>query len=299
MTATTVHLRRRCMATLFEAWLVGEDAEHLESVGHAALAEVARVESLLSRFDPAAEVARVNREAARTAVRVERELFEVLRHCESLWARTAGFFDVRVFRGGGERVSAGSFAASLELDELTRSVRFSVEGMSLDLGGYGKGYALDRAAHVLGEYGVGSAMMHGGTSSALAIGTRADGTPWRLRIRNPFAEDRSASLMELELRDSGYSHSAVFGERAGPSDVVDPHTGEPLGEQAACFVVMPSAAEAEAFSTGMLAMGRGRASELFRSEAAAMGGCRAAWIDAEAAANGRIHWLQPVTGVGE
>lgn len=78
----TAYFRRPAMGTFFEAFLAGEDEEHLEAVAAALLDEVSRLERLLSRFDPAAEVARVNREAARRPVRMNADLWDVVSRCE-------------------------------------------------------------------------------------------------------------------------------------------------------------------------------------------------------------------------
>jgi FAD:protein FMN transferase len=292
----TLHLRRQAMATHFELWLVGEDREHLEAVGQAALAEVVRLDGLLSRFDRRAEIARVNREAPHGAVLVDLELFDVLRECRRWWDRTDGYFDVRLF---AERVGGGArpgFEASIELDEAIRTVRFTDSSFSLDLGGFGKGYALDAAARIVRNFGVRSALMHGGTSSAIAMGERSESEPWTLKIRNPFGQDRGEAISEIELRDSGYSHSAVHGERAGASDIIDPFSGEPLSEQAACFVITPSAVDAEVCSTAMLSMGRSRASRFLHSPHGPTPPTRAAWIDA-GGPDVAIHWFQTENGV--
>jgi FAD:protein FMN transferase len=292
----TIQLRRRAMATVFELWLVGGDREHLEAVGQEALAEVARIESLLSRFDPRAELARVNREAARGAVLVEVELFEVLRDCAAWWERTNGYFDIRAYATPvADGAGRPRFEDAVELDESQRTVRFSDSAVTLDLGGYGKGYALDSAARIVREFGVESALMHGGTSSAVAMGRRADGGAWTIGIRDPFGADRRTLLTEIELQDCGYSHSAVFGERPGPSDVIDPHAEAPLAEQAACFVITPAAADAEVYSTALLSMGRSRAQEFLESSRERTPPSGAAWIATEGP-KVTIRWLTPVTG---
>jgi thiamine biosynthesis lipoprotein len=266
-----VHCRRPAMATWFEVWLCGDDAEHLSAVGEAALDEVARVEQLLSRFDRTSEVSRVNREASQRPVLVDRELFTVLDDCRRQFERTEGYFDVRIMAASP---STRSFAETVLLDEDTRTVRFLDPTITLDFGGYGKGYALDQAARMLEEFGVSSALMHGGTSSVLARGLAEDGKPWRVGLRDPFAGNE---LVQLALSDCGLSSSALFDLGVADSDILDPKTGRRLWEPAACTVIGPTALEPEVLSTALLVMGKARAADFVRGHLAA--GYRVAWIE--------------------
>jgi FAD:protein FMN transferase len=276
-----VHCRRPAMATWFEVWLCGDDAEHLAAVGEAVLDEVERVERLLSRFDPAGEVARVNREAASRPVLVDRELFAVLADCGRRFEQTDGYFDVRTGS------AAGPFGETVLLDDQRRTVRFSDPGLALDFGGYGKGYALDRAARIVREFGVRSALLHGGTSSVLACGL-AEGRPWQVGIRDPFADSAEREIDRLDLSDCGLSSSAVRGPGRSASDLLDPVAGSQLCEEAACTVVAPSAVDAEVLSTALLAMGRERAGAFVRRRLSA--DHRVAWIGSN---NGtaELEWL--------
>src|SRR5207244_537741 len=128
MPALTTYSRRPAMGTFFETFLAGEDRDHLEAVADAVLDEVCRLERLLSRFDPAAEVVRINREAAMRPVRVDADVWDVLCRCEEHRRATCGFFDVTAGRGGdGE---------ALVLDRERRTVWIVRPGAFIDLGGF-------------------------------------------------------------------------------------------------------------------------------------------------------------------
>jgi len=242
------------MATSFEFWLVGEDPDHLSAVGEAALDEVSRVERLLSRYDRASEISRINQEAHDHPVRIDRELFSVVSDCLGWLDKTLGYFDITA----DCTPNSGKWVT---LDPDRQTVRLLHPSIRLDLGGYGKGYALEVAARVLEEFGIGSAVLHGGTSSILIRGRQADGSRWRIGLRDPFSTVENSELIQVDLDDSGISTSAVFHPGADRSDLMDPIRGQPLEEPAACSVIGRSATEAEVLSTALLAMGRDRARE--------------------------------------
>jgi thiamine biosynthesis lipoprotein len=123
------------MASLFELWLSGEDEEHLAAVAEAALDEIQRIERLLSRFDPAAEIYRVNQQAAHRPVLVDRELFAILQDCRRRFEQTEGYFNVCAPSLVEEQVCDNEL--SLTIDEPTRTVRLPHLDSFLDLGGFG------------------------------------------------------------------------------------------------------------------------------------------------------------------
>ena len=268
------------MGTFFEAFLIGDDGEHLEAVAAAVLDEVSRLDRLLSRFDQAAEVARVNREAGRRPVRVDADLWDILCRCEEHRRATHGFFDVTA-------APAGRGGDALLLDAERRTVRLARPGAFIDLGGFAKGYALDRAAEILRRFGVRSALLNGGTSSLLAVGRGPDGAAWPVAVRDPSGGDDAAPVARLLLADKGFSCSAALRPGQAVSDVIAPDGG-PLTGQAACVVVAPTAADAEALSTACLVMGKDRARRYVEGRAGP--GVSVGWIDP--ADGPRLDWLK-------
>jgi thiamine biosynthesis lipoprotein len=248
---------RAAMGTWFEARLLGDDPEHLAAVAEAVLDEVQRIERLLSRFDPGSEIARINRDAGERAVLVDREVLAILLACRAAWERTDGYFDVTAPNALRQQSSEAATFAAVAIDPEARTVQFTRPGVALDLGGIGKGYALDRGAEILAVHGVGSALVHGGTSSILARGLDADGRPWSVAVRDPRAAlDQAHALFRLSLCDQSLSCSASFGPGQEHSDLIDPHRRAPLEEPTACLVIAGAAADAEVLSTALLCMGR-------------------------------------------
>jgi FAD:protein FMN transferase len=253
-----IHRSRRLMATEFEIWLAGTDEEHLVAVADAALEEVARVERLLSRYDPAAELFRVNRQATQRELLIDAELAAVIGRCQWWWQATSGAFDVR-----HPRCSRQPWQADIQLDLAGRRIRLQ-PNVSLDLGAYGKGYAVDQAALICERFGVSSFLISGGSSSLIARGHQPGRSGWLVDLRDPF-EANAPPRTHVVLHHQAMSTSAVTHPAGTASDVINPFTSEPLATPAACVVLATLAADAEAASTAFLVLGQERSREVLNN----------------------------------
>lgn len=274
----TVAVALDAMATRFEIVLHGDNPVALRAAGEEALAEIERLETRLSLFRSDSEIARVNARAAREPVRITPEVFSLLQHAGRLTAETGGAFDITIaplmrcwgFHGGNGRVPPPDELAAaracvgmhlVALDPRTFSVRFAREGVKLDLGAIGKGYAVEQAAGVLRDAGITSALIHGGTSTAYAIGAPPDAACWKVAIegRSPKSDD-GAGGWTVCLKDEALSVSAVSGrsfEAEGRiyGHEIDPRTGTPTNAAALAAVATASATESDAFSTALITVG--------------------------------------------
>ncbi len=268
------------MATRFELVLHGENPVALRAAGEEALDEIDRVEGQLSLFRPTSEVAGLNARAARSAVRVTPSLFRLLQQARELHQQTEGVFDITVaplmrcwgFRDGSGRIpEAASLAEArarvgmnlveLNADDLT--VRFAREGVMLDLGAIGKGYALERAVGLLREAGVRSALLNGGTSTIYGLGRPPEAVAWKVAVEYP-AERKPgippSYLAAVPLCDEALSVSAVWGrsfEAEGKTfgHVLDPRVGRPVADTMLAAVALASCTETDALSTALLIAG--------------------------------------------
>jgi len=250
----------------------------------AALELVGQLEEQMSVYKEDSELSRLNRLAAAEPVAVEPGLFELLELAERLWRQSGGAFDIAAgrlvrlwgFVGGTPRVPeraeiARSLAAAgmqhVMLDHERRTVWFKRQGLELNLGAIGKGYALDRAAQLLlGQWGLRGALLHGGRSSVLAAGEPPDGQPWRIGLADPLKRGKRLGLVRLDRAALGTSGSTErYFERSGRrySHVLDPRSGWPVQWRMCVSVLAPTAAEADALATAALVMGPEAACRFF------------------------------------
>lgn len=264
------------MATRFEIVLHGPRPEALRAAAEEALAEVSRVEAWLSPYLPHSTLSRVHGDAHLRPVVVEPPVFGFLRLASDLVHATGGAFDPTVgpllrawgFQGG-DPVSPNAEAIQearsrvgwhhIRLNPSACSIQLLRPGVEIHPGAIGKGWALDRAADILRDCGVTSALLHGGTSSVVAIGCPPGLPAWRVALPSPpHAASPFTGGSIVELRDETLSVSAAWGRSAdGPAHIVDPRTGEPVAAGRMAAVALPSAAASDAWSTALLVAPQG------------------------------------------
>jgi thiamine biosynthesis lipoprotein len=267
---------RRAMATQFEA-LLPFGANLAQAAAEAALDRIDELEDQLSVFRDHSEVSRLNATAADRPVEVEPGLFNLIEFSAHVTRETHGAFDIATgaltkawgfYKRQGrvptpaERAAAMSRTGTrfIALDRERRTVRYLRPGLEINLGGIGKGYALDRAAELLRrEWGTESALLHGGLSSVLAVGTPAgQDRGWPVAIKHPWDPDQR--LGTIYLTDAGlgtsaatFQHFEYNGHKLG--HLLDPRTGWPAEGVQQVSVIAPTAAEADALSTAFFVLG--------------------------------------------
>lgn len=262
-----LHVNRSAMACRFEVTLPISQRAGV-AVATSALDQIDKLESQLSIFKESSEISFINREAATRAVPVEHSLFDLLSLCRGLYDQTQRAFDVTVgplTRCWGFLRRAGRMAAAAELeharsvvgsdklllDDEKRTIRFTREGMEINLGSIGKGYALDRVAASMRNR-VASALLSAGASSFYAIGAGARNEGWSVGLRD--ARHKNRRLAKLRLRDCALSTSGSeeqFFEHEGQryGHIIDPRSGWPAQGVTSVSVVARSAAISDALAT--------------------------------------------------
>jgi thiamine biosynthesis lipoprotein len=252
-----------------EVWAV-EPAEG-EGAIDAVLAEMRRVDALMSHYKPESQLSEVNRQAARAPVRVDRELAGLIERALRLSDLTGGAFDITYASVGylydyrahvkpdPEQLASGLAAVNwrhVTVDPVASTVRFAQDGVRIDLGGIAKGYAVDRAIAILQARGIVHASVTAGGDSRI-IGDRF-GRPWIIGIRHP--DDAGRVIVRMPIVDAAVSTSGDYeryfdegGERY--HHIIDPRTGRSAGEVRSVTIIGPDATTTDGLSTSVFVLG--------------------------------------------
>jgi thiamine biosynthesis lipoprotein len=206
------------MATVFEAICSHDDGGYARQAAQAAFDLVDRLELEQSRFIANSDVSRINALAAGQIARVSPDTMECLEIARRMNVLTRGAFDI----------SIGSGLERLELVPDEFVVRAQDDGVRLDLGGIGKGYAVDRMAELLNEWEIHRALIHGGFSSVLALDPPPGREGWPLTLTVPGPGD-DGTRIRVSARQKAFSAS---GTQKG-AHIRDPRTGRPVHDRAA------------------------------------------------------------------
>ena len=229
------------MNTVFEVVTCGQDAKYAEQVAWTAFDELDQLETELSRFIEGSDIWQVNSLHAGESVIVGIAAFECLQLARRVFDETAGAFDVTA-------CGADRGMDLLAIDENAFTVTAKADGVTVDLGGIGKGYAVDNMAALLAEWDVHCAIVHSGKSSVYAIGSPPDTDGWAIALGGPVASGTSRE--KLALRNRALSCSAQIRENP---HIIDPRDGKPAAP-AAAWAMASSAALADALSTAFVVM---------------------------------------------
>jgi thiamine biosynthesis lipoprotein len=270
------------MNTRFSMILVGIEIERATALFSAAERELRAMERTMSRFDPEASVSYLNRRAPQQATRPTEELWEILSLCRTYWQRTSGAFDItlwplnqlwREHLRRGERPTEKAIKQArhqtgfdqIRFDENARTIHFANKGLSIDLGGFGKGFALERLADNLRKRGVDKAFLSFGESSVTVLGSHPHGPAWPVGIANIFPPHNAVHTFHLQNASISTSGTApfnraeeqvpgqnIFGQIRIFGQIIDPRSGNPLPGYRTLSVASPSGTDAEVLSTALL-----------------------------------------------
>jgi len=266
------------MGTTYSVVLYGDSQKRMEKAANAAFDEVQRLEGLLSTRRDSSAWSEINRLAGQGPVKVAPEVHRLIARCLRYSRRSQGAFDITVgplmkawgfFRGGGAPPGREDVAAALarvgyrhiQLNHEARSVRFDIEGMEINPGGIGKGYAVDRMVGILRRRGFDRALVLASSSSIFGVGV-PPGEPrgWRVGIGNPRRPRRQVAaevfLRNMSLSTSGSCVQTVRTGGQAFSHIMDPRTGHPAPGMLQVSVTAPRAIDSEAWAKPFFINGR-------------------------------------------
>ena len=243
------------------------------------LNEMRRVDAAMSTYKPDSELSLVNAQAAKKPMRISQELFELLNTSIEYSQLTGGAFDVTYASVGfmydfRQRVRPdehqirdalpGINYRHLILDPKARTVKFAREGVRVDLGGIGKGHAVDRAIALLQARGVKHALVSAGGDSRI-IGDRF-GNPWVVGIRHP--DRKNEVIARIPLEDAALSTSGDYERYFDDNGVryhhiIDPKTGKSASNVRSATIIGPTATRTDGLSKTAFVLGPEKALELY------------------------------------
>lgn len=269
------------MGTAIRVELWAEDKAVGEAAIAAVMAEMHRIDREMSPFKPESELSRINREAADRPVPISAEMFDILSRSIEFSKLSGGAFDITFSSVGYmydyrrhikptdkeiEQALPGINYRHILLDARKRTVKFARPGVRIDLGGIGKGYAVDNSIVLLRKRGIAHAIVTAGGDSRV-LGDRR-GRPWMVGIRDPRRKDNTVAV--IPLIDSAISTSGDY-ERYFEADgvryhhILNPRTGRSATGVRSVSVIGPDATTTDGLTKPVFILGPEKGLQLIES----------------------------------
>lgn len=271
-------LRKRTkllMGGRFDISIVDKDSLSAEKNIDEVIAEITRIENLISDWKPTSQVSEVNQNAGIKPIKVDREVFELTQRAIKLSKITNGGFDIsfaamdRIWKFDGsmtEMPSAEAIKKSVEkvgykniiLDSTESTIFLKLKGMKIGFGALGEGYATDKCRAMMIAKSVQAGIING-SGDMSTWGKQPNGKDWKIGITNPFKPEKILAAIPLKegaVTTSGsYEKFVVFnGKRY--SHIINPATGYPATGLCSVTVFGPNAETANGLSTSMMVLGQ-------------------------------------------
>lgn len=265
-----------CMGTIFQIMLYASDEAVAKKAADAAFARIEQINQTASDYLPESELSRCNRAPFNTPIPISVDLFQLISDAQKVSHITSGAFDItatyaiqqwrrakRKQRLPSAEETARAIAMTdwkaIVLDAKAQTLIKARDGLLLDLGGIGKGYAADAALSVIKERGIKRALVAG--SGDLAIGDAPPGrTGWDVALRTFEKTEESDRLVHVNLSNCGCStsgdlHQYLELEGKRYSHIINPKTGLGVTHRIACTVIANDATTSDAMATALCVLG--------------------------------------------
>jgi FAD:protein FMN transferase len=270
-----VHKRKLSMlGSPFEVTVVANDTVTANTYIDLAVAEVKRIENLISDWITTTPISEINRNAGIKAVKVNTEVFDLVQRANKISQITSGAFDIsyasmdKIWKFDGsmkmkptEEAIKKSVAKigyqNIILNSKEQSVFLKLEGMKLGLGGIGQGYIADKVKELLFSKGCTSGIVNV-SGDINAWGKQPDGKPWTVGIVNPLNKNKIFATFPLEnsaVETSGSYEKYVIFDGIRYSHIIDPRTGYPATGVVSVSVFAKQTEVADALATGIFVLG--------------------------------------------
>lgn len=263
------------MGSRFDITVTANDSIQANKYIDTAVAEISRIEKLISSWDANSQTSEINRYAGIKPVKVDKELFDLIERAIGISKLTDGAFDIsyasmdRIWKFDGSMTKMPSkeeITASVEkvgyqniiLDKKNSTVFLKLKGMKIGFGAIGKGYAADKAKSLLISKGVSSGIINA-SGDMNTWGKQPNGNEWKVAITNPMDKNKVFALLPITnvavVTSGNYEKYVNFnGKRY--THIIDPRTGYPSTGIISVTVFAPKAELADALATSVFVMGK-------------------------------------------
>ncbi len=271
-------LRKRTVTLMGGRWditIVAKSKDIAEQYIDTVIAEVARIENLISDWKPTSQVSQVNSNAGIKPVKVDKEVFELTKRALELSKITGGAFDIsfaamdRIWKFDGSMTDMPTPEAikksvekvgykNIVLNDSNSTIYLKLPGMKIGFGALGEGYAADMGRKLMQRKGIKAGIING-SGDMSTWGRQPNGKHWNIGITNPFKTDTIIAIVPLKqssvVTSGSYEKYVVFnGKRY--AHIINPATGYPATGLVSVTVFGPSAERANGFSTSMMVVGK-------------------------------------------
>jgi thiamine biosynthesis lipoprotein len=274
-TEVVYHRTLKLMGNRFQLSAVGDNEKRAYDCIDAGIAEIQRIEKLLTTFSEESETALINRNAGIRPVSVSRETFDIIERSIRISRITQGAFDITY---GSVDKSLWNFDTNMNclpdavtakkmtrlinyrnivLDKRNFSVMLREKGMRIGFGGIGKGYAAERAKAVMKESGSHSGIVNA-SGDMTTWGLQPGGDPWTIGIADPDSKGQVFSYMnitDMAVATSGNYEKFIMVNGRKYSHTINPKTGLPVRGIKSVTIISPNAEIADAMATPVMIMG--------------------------------------------
>lgn len=274
----------RLMGSRFDITIVSNDTATAEAYIDTVVAEVTRIENLISDWRPQTQISEVNRNAGIRPVKVDREVFELTERALYLSKLTNGAFDIsfaamdRIWKFDGsmsEMPPTEAIKRSVEkigyenilLDKNNSTIFLKKEGMKIGFGALGEGYAADKCREIMIKKGVMAGIVNG-SGDMSSWGRHPSGDAWKIGVTNPIDNNELFVILSLyneaAVTSGSYEKYVVFnGKRY--SHIINPKTGYPAHGLSSVTILGPSAEFANGLSTSIMVLGKKKGLKLLKA----------------------------------
>lgn len=263
------------MGSRWDITIVANDSTTAEHSIDTVIAEVSRIENLISDWKPQTQVSLVNNNAGIAPVKVDKEVLQLMQRAIYISQITNGAFDIsfaameKIWKFDGSMTKMPAPEAvkkavekvgykNIIVDTLNSTIFLKLKGMKIGFGALGEGYAADKCRDMMLQKGINAGIVNG-SGDMSTWGKQPSGKPWRIGITDPFNPGEIYAI--VPLHQSGVTTSGSYEKYAEIdgkrySHIINPTTGYPATGLVSVTVFGAGAEMCNAFSTSIMVLGK-------------------------------------------